>query len=164
MGILGSQDGWSFWRKLSEDLSFWRGLGVISTTAAVLLIAVVLTQAPEVSQPMNLNYVATLSDEKAQPMVVISANKNQGTMTVRVVQEQAIAANQSLELWSISKDGKIKSLGLIASNGAVELPLPDYLTPELTNILAISLEPKGGSSNPEKPSGPILFKGAWVQV
>lgn len=164
LGLAGSQDRWAFWRQLREDLSFWRGLGMFSTTAAVLLVTVLLTQVPEVSPPASLNYVATLSDDKAQPVVVITANKNQRTMTVKLVQEQAIAANQSLELWSIAKDGKVKSLGLISANGSVVLHLPDYLTPELTNILAISLEPKGGSGNPEKPSGPILFKGVWLQV
>jgi anti-sigma-K factor RskA len=31
-------------------------------------------------------------------------------------------------------------------------------------VLAVSLEPKGGSPNPRAPSGPILYKGGWVRI
>lgn len=164
LGLLKKTDRWEYWRQLRQDLSFWRGLGLVSTTAAVVLVSVLLGQRAELSLPTSPTYVATLSDEKAQTQVLISGNRAKRKMTVRMVQAQAIAANQSLELWSIAKDGKIRSLGLIAANGEVELALPDFLVPEATNILAISLEPKGGSGNPEKPSGPILFKGVWLQV
>lgn len=164
LGLLKKNDRWEYWRQLRQDLSFWRGLGLVSTTAALVLVSVLLGQRAEQSLPTSPTYVATLSDEKAQTQVLISGNRAKRKMTVRMVQAQAIAANQSLELWSIAKDGKIRSLGLIAANGEVELALPDFLVPEATNILAISLEPKGGSGNPEKPSGPILFKGVWLQV
>lgn len=164
LGLLKKNDRWEYWRQLRQDLSFWRGLGLVSTTAALVLVSVLLSQHAELSLPTSPTYVATLADEKAQTQVLISGNRAKGKMTVRMVQAQAIAANQSLELWSIAKDGKIRSLGLIAANGEVELALPDFLVPEATNILAISLEPKGGSGNPEKPSGPILFKGVWLQV
>jgi anti-sigma-K factor RskA len=164
LGLLKAEDRWTFWRQLREDLSFWRGLGMVSTTAAVILVSILMTRPADIAPPASLNYVATLSDEASQAVVLISGDKRKGKMTVRMVKAQAIAANQSLELWSIAKDGKVKSLGLIVANGSAELPLPDYLSPEATNILAISLEPKGGSGNPEKPSGPILFKGVWLQV
>ena len=31
-------------------------------------------------------------------------------------------------------------------------------------LLAVTLEPKGGSPNPNGPTGPILYKGRWVRV
>jgi anti-sigma-K factor RskA len=31
-------------------------------------------------------------------------------------------------------------------------------------LLAVTLEPKGGSQDPKGPTGPILFKGAWVRI
>ena len=31
-------------------------------------------------------------------------------------------------------------------------------------LLAVTLEPKGGSPNPNGPTGPILYQGAWVRV
>jgi anti-sigma-K factor RskA len=31
-------------------------------------------------------------------------------------------------------------------------------------MLAVSLEPKGGSPDPNGPTGPILYKGNWVRM
>jgi anti-sigma-K factor RskA len=31
-------------------------------------------------------------------------------------------------------------------------------------MLAVSLEPKGGSPDPTGPTGPILYKGPWVKL
>lgn len=137
LGLLTAEDRWVYWRQLREDLSFWRGLGMVSTTAAVILVSILMTRTADIVPTASLNYVATLSDEKSQAMVLISGDKRKGKMTVRMVKAQAIAANQSLELWSIGKDGKVKSLGLIAANGRAELPLLEYLSPEATNLLAI---------------------------
>ena len=49
-------------------------------------------------------------------------------------------------------------------DGSLRLPMPANMTPQTIPLLAISLEPKGGSTNPNGPSGPILFKGAWLQL
>jgi anti-sigma-K factor RskA len=38
------------------------------------------------------------------------------------------------------------------------------MTADNVPLLAVTLEPKGGSGNPEKPSGPIIFKGNWIQI
>jgi anti-sigma-K factor RskA len=31
-------------------------------------------------------------------------------------------------------------------------------------LLAISLEPKGGSPDPNGPTGPVLYKGGWARL
>jgi len=31
-------------------------------------------------------------------------------------------------------------------------------------LLAVTLEPKGGSPNPNGPTGPVLYKGNWVKI
>ena len=163
---LNLNDRWTFLRNILEDLSFWRGLGVISTTAALVMVSVMLTKQFDQALPIS-NYVATLSDDKSQPIAVISSDVKHKQLVVRFVTAQAIAFDKSLELWTVSKDGKVKSLGLVASNlgtNTFTIKMPENLTPDNTPLLAISLEPKGGSDNPEKPSGPIIFKGNWVQL
>ena len=163
---LNRNDHWSFLRKVLEDLSFWRGLGIVSTTAALVMVSVLLSQQFDQALPIN-NYVATLSDDKSQPIAVISSDIKRKQLVVRFVTAQAIASDKSLELWAVSKDGKVKSLGLVASDLGTKtftINMPENLTPENTPLLAISLEPKGGSDNHEKPSGPIIFKGNWVQL
>jgi anti-sigma-K factor RskA len=163
---LSLNDRWTFWRTLFEDLSFWRGLGLVSTTAALVMVTVLLSQQVEQTLPVN-NYVATLSDDKSQPIAVISSDIKRKQLVVRFVTAQAIASDKSLELWAVSKEGKVKSLGLVASNlgtNTFTIHMPENMTPENTPLLAVTLEPKGGSGNPEKPSGPIIFKGNWLQL
>ena len=163
-----AKDPWAYWRnwgKLREDLAFWRGLGMFSTTVAVLLISVLLSKQAEQQQATpQTNYVATLSDDKAQAIAVITGDSKRGQLQVRMVTSQNIAADKSLELWAVGKDGKVKSLGLVADKGIITLTMPKDMTADSVPLLAVTLEPKGGSGNPEKPSGPIVFKGNWVQI
>ncbi|MES2071071.1 MAG: anti-sigma factor [Pseudomonadota bacterium] len=157
-------DRWAFWRQLHDDLAFWRGLGLVSTAAALILVSLLLSkQQVEPVLPLN-NYVATLSDDKAQPIALVTGDSKRRQLVVRMVSAQDIGADKSLELWAVSKEGKVKSLGLVAANGSVTLPMPEYMNAEATPLLAVTLEPKGGSGNPEKPSGPIVFKGNWLQI
>jgi len=153
----------SFWLGLREDLAFWRGLGMASTTVAAILATVLLTRQFEPFVPAA-TYVATLADDKAQPTMVITGDAKRRQLTVKVIAQPAVAADKSLELWAIPKDGTPRSLGLVAAGDTVTLPLPENTTPENTPVLAISLEPKGGSPNPNAPTGPVLYKGAWVEI
>lgn len=153
----------SFFAGLLDDLNFWRGLGVTATALATLLVVVLVAQGPDSRIPAA-TYVATLTNEQAQPVAVITGNLEKRQMTVRVLAQQAVADDRSLELWAVPKEGAPRSLGLVAANGTVTLDLPQNVTPESVPLLAISLEPKGGSPNPNAPTGPILFKGAWVQI
>lgn len=153
----------SFWRGLREDLSFWRGLGMSSTALAAILIAVLLTRQPEPIVPAT-SYVAMLADDKSQPIAYVTGDARRGEMTVRMVVSQPVAADKNLELWAVPKEGSPRSLGLVSDSGSVTLPMPENATPESSPVLAVTLEPKGGSPKPDGPTGPVVFKGAWVQI
>jgi anti-sigma-K factor RskA len=130
------------------------------------LLAVFVIKPIEPSIGPDL-YVATLSDEQARPIAVISSDVKHRQILLRFVDKPTIATDKSLELWSISKEGKIRSLGVIsdtADKHVLRITLPAEVNSDTPQLLAISLEPKGGSSNPEKPSGPILFKGNWLKT
>ena len=158
-----STDRWAFWRGLRDDLSFWRGLGMASTAMATVLIAVLATRAPQPVAPVN-SFVAMLTDDKAQPVAVVTGDQKNHRLTVKLVMPQTVAADKSLELWAVPKSGSPRSLGLLSANGSITLPLPADATPQTVGLLAVSLEPKGGSLNPNSPSGPIIFKGAWIVI
>lgn len=163
---LRMDERWALWRNLFENLSFWRGLGLVSTTAALVMVTVLLSKQVEQTLPMN-SYVATLSDDKSQAIAVVSSDAKRRTLTVHFVTAQAIPADKSLELWAVSKEGKVKSLGLIETRGdsnVVTLTMPENMTPDTTPLLAVTLEAKGGSGNPEKYTGPIVFKGNWLRL
>jgi anti-sigma-K factor RskA len=122
-----------------------------------------ITKQPDTIAPAA-TYVAMLADDKAQPIAVVTGNAKRGEMTVRVVTAQPVPADKSLELWAVPKEGPPRSLGLIADSGSATMPMPENASPESIPLLAVTLEPKGGSPNPNGPTGPIVFKGAWVQI
>jgi anti-sigma-K factor RskA len=156
------QSGRSFWRGLHEDVSFWRGLGLVSTAIATILVAVLATKRPE---PAPLaGYIAMLADDRAQPVAVVTGDPKRHQLIVQVVARQTIATDKSLQLWAVPRQGAPRSLGLVAADGTITLTLPENATPQSIPLLAISLEPKGGSPDPKGPTGPILYKGPWVQI
>lgn len=157
----------SFWRGLRDDLGFWRGLGMASTALATILIAVLATRAPGISTNTGApqtSYVAMLADDRAQPVAVVTGDERNHRLMVKIVLPQTIAADRSLELWAVPKAGPPRSLGLVDASASVALQLPADTTPQTVALLAISLEPKGGSPNRSAPTGPIIYKGAWLQL
>lgn len=153
----------SFWLSLGSDLAFWRGLGLVSTTLATLLVAVLVFKQFDGAAPVN-TYVAMLADDQSKPVAVVTGDPLRHRMTVKLVNAQVVAADKSLELWAVPKTGAPRSLGLLSSNASITLVLPDNATPDSIPLLAVTLEPKGGSPKADGPTGPIVFKGAWVKV
>lgn len=151
----------AYWLNLREDLSFWRGLGMVSTTAALIFFSVLMMR-PAAELPVT-SFVAMLNDDNAQ-LIAVATGDAKNRMTIKVVQPQALAADKSLELWAITKDGKVRSVGLIDEQGSHIVALGDATSPDAAPILAVTLEPKGGSGDPNKATGPILYKGAWVKI
>ncbi|GAA4023081.1 anti-sigma factor [Actimicrobium antarcticum] len=159
-----TSDRYAFWRGLREDLAFWRGLGMVSTALATILVGVLVTRQPESVAP-GTSYVAMLTDDQAVPVALATGDPATRQVTIKLVNHQNIAADKSLELWAVPKDGMPRSLGLLASDGSITLPLPTDMTPQSIPLLAVSLEPKGGAPLPKKgPTGPVIYKGAWVKV
>lgn len=153
----------SFWQMLGANLSFWRGLGITSTALATILVAVLVTKQVQPIAPVT-SYVAMLANDKAQPVAIVTGDAKRKQLTVKLVLAQNVAADKSLELWAVPKEGPPRSLGLVADKGTITLPLPENATPQSIPLLAVTLEPKGGSPNPNGPTGPIVFKGAWLQI
>ena len=158
LNLKGKARGWQFW--LSENLAFWRNLGLVSSAAAALLLVVVITRTTDVP---SISYVATLTDDKAQSALLVTADSRHHALDVRVITSAQVAADKSLELWAVPKSGNPRSLGLIGAQGS-RLALTDKAIGDDVALLAVTLEPKGGSPNPNGPTGPILYKGAWVRL
>ena len=151
----------SFWHALGSSLGFWRNLGMVSTALATILLAVLLTKQPETIMP---SYMAMLVDDKAQANMVVVGDARHHSLTVKILASQRVAADKSLELWAIPKHGAPQSLGLLAKDGSITLPLPANATPQNVVALAVSLEPLHGSPSPDGPTGPVLFTGSWQQI
>ena len=159
LGVRPAAAGWQFWRHGS--LAFWRTLTVASSAVAALLLLNVTAfrdEAPAVSD------VATLANEEAQAALVVTADRERKLLRVRVLAAAPLTPQQVLQLWAVSRGGQPRSLGLLGSGRELTLPLTAGAIGEDVAMLAVSVEPLGGSPDPKGPSGPILYKGSWVNV
>ena len=150
--------GRSLWR---DSLSFWRSLGLASSAIAALLVIVMSTQLMSTPQ---ISHVATLMDEKSQTALLLTADSRHDTLEVRMVGNAPVPTDKELELWAVPKSGKPRSLGLLADKGSVTLALSSRAIGNDVALLAVTLEPRGGSPDPNGPTGPILYKGNWVRL
>jgi anti-sigma-K factor RskA len=140
---------------LWSNLAFWRGFGLVSALAAACLALVIYFGALNHGQPLvaaidgggHHHFVATV-DAKRTTIAVIPA-AFAGDVNGRVP-----------ELWLIPADGKPRALGLLQADHAVTLAMPAALSPLATSnsVLAVSLEPQGGSPTGQ-PTGPVIASG-----
>lgn len=159
LGLQLPAPAWQFWRHGS--LGFWRGMGVASSMAAALLLVTVMQREPQ--QPA-VSDIATLLDEKAQTALLVTADRERRLLTVRLVATQPLSPGQVLQLWAVPQQGKPRSLGVLDGSRQLALPLTAQAIGADVALLAVSLEPQGGSPDPNGPSGPILYKGGWIRV
>lgn len=141
-----------WWRRLGP----WRAFSGVATVALVALlvigqqpppaappIVVLLAANPQVAQPLQARFVASLSaDGRA--------------LVLRPVDAPPLTAQQALELWAVTGSGAPRSLGLVRADGATTLLRARLLSD--TAAFAVSVEPAGGSPT-GAPTGPIVSLG-----
>lgn len=158
LGLRARAPAWQFWRHGS--FGYWRTLGVTSSMLAALLLVAVIEERREPS----FSDIATLTDEQARTALLVLADREHRRLTVRLVEAQPLTPEQALQLWAVPKQGAPRSLGVLGAGRELSLPLTREALGADVALLAVSLEPKGGSPDPNGPSGPILYKGGWVKV
>lgn len=137
----------------------WRALALAASLVAMVLGGLLVRetrQVPPVSTPLLAQaedtYVGALSADGGRWLIAVPLHG--GRMRVRVEGTPKLAQNQDAELWWIGADGTPKSLGVLPVRGELERVVA-ALPPGETPVLAVSLEPPGGS--PEAgPTGPVV--------
>ena len=149
---------WQFWRQGPERI--WQPVGMAGVATALVLAVMLATRVPAPA----IEQVATLTDEQARTALVVTADLGKRSMDVRVADTVTVPGDKSLHLWAIPKVGNPRSLGVLADTRQASLALPDKAIGSEVVMLAISLEPKGGSPDPNGPTGPVIYKGSWVRL
>jgi anti-sigma-K factor RskA len=158
LGFAGAAPWWQFWR-----LDGGRLWGSLAAGASVAAVALAVVLAGRVQEP-QLQQVATLQDDQARTALVVAADARRERIDVRVADNVKVPDDRTLQLWAITTAGKTRSLGILPDNRHASLRLDQRAVGPDVMLLAISLEPKGGSPNPDAPTGPVLYKGAWVKL
>jgi anti-sigma-K factor RskA len=142
---------------------FWRGFGLGTASAAVAAALVVTISLQQLRGP-SYDLVATLTDQQAQPALLVKADTSKRLLQAHIVGGAPVPVDRALQLWAIPKKGSPRSLGVLGSDGRATFALAPGAVGDDVVMLAISLEPRGGSPDPNGPTGPVLYKGPWVRA
>jgi len=160
---VGGRPAASWW----DRVAFWRPFGLLASGAMAALLAVVAllpAGRPPPVEPTPAAYIAVLSDPRTQrPVLVATAARQDARLSVRTLDPAILVSGRSLELWAVPKQGGPKSLGLLDAEHAT-LKLAGDADRVLGDVplLAVSLEPRGGSPT-GAPTGPVLYSGPCVK-
>lgn len=143
-----------------NNLVFWRGLTFATgALAAACIAALVIFGTGGGSAPL----VASL-DGGGKHAFVATLDPARGTVLVVPV-SLTLGAGQVPELWLIAPGDKPRSVGLLDGTNAVTLSIPADLVAQagLQTVLAVSLEPTGGSKT-GAPTGPVIATGKLTKL
>jgi anti-sigma-K factor RskA len=147
----------SWFERMFGSLALWRGLALAALLAIPLSVYLARVGQPGL-QREGQAYVAVLDDDAQRPAMVVRVDASRHTIHLRSLVSSGPPAPGVFELWAVPRQGNPRSLGLIPA-GASDMPLPAPALLADAALLAVSVEPPGGSKNPAGPSGPIVFKG-----
>jgi anti-sigma-K factor RskA len=136
-----------------ESLAFWRGFGLAAAAVAAALVVYVAVGLGPAREP---TVVAVLADSTGTPAFIATQAASTDEVSVAPVRAQSIEAQKSFQLWAIA-GGAPKPLGLVSATPGRRLLVPASAVATGT-VLAVSLEPEGGSPT-GLPTGPVLFQG-----
>lgn len=165
--------GTHWFDKLWQALDLWRGLA-LAGAAASLVLAVLLAQqsSAPTGQPkvdtmtagIAASQIALLSGEDGTPKVMVYWDDKAQQLRAKKLQAVDKQANQSLQLWAIEPGQAPRSMGLLDSEsqpGQVAFSGVTLAALDKAQVMAISVEPIGGSA---QPTGPVILKGALVRL
>jgi anti-sigma-K factor RskA len=96
---------------------------------------------------------------------VVVRDPRSGTLRVRATSAQSAGEGRDFELWAVPKEGPPRSLGLVSGTSDTLLALDTRLDRSVlgAQVLAISVEPKGGSPT-GGPTGEVRFAGPMQAI
>ncbi|MGO4325690.1 anti-sigma factor [Cupriavidus sp. 2TAF22] len=150
--------GW--WQRLWGAAGFWRGATLAAGALAVAAIALNVRMARELDTAPLVNAVAVLNDDRAEAAVLVTWDARSQALTLRRLDHLALTDAQALQLWALPAGGKPQSLGVLGHQRQLRLTVAQQLGK--VPALAISVEPRGGSPDPNGPTGPVVFKGRVI--
>lgn len=122
----------------------WRLFSGVAAAAALMMAVLLVTVSEPVVAPVER--VAIFNDTNNQPLWIIEISGD--SLNVRVTDALAAVSGKDYQLWMAPASGGAPiSLGLLPKNGDITRIPPSMLLDRNVTVLAVSLEPLGGSPN-----------------
>ena len=142
---------------LWSSLALWRGLAF----GAVLLAvgSLVYPQIADKGADDGSRLTATLQSDETADKFVAAYDRGSHELVLTAL-SQVPQAERDYELWLIEGDAAPVSLGVVPGGRSARVAVPQSLRAKLVagNLLAVSLEPQGGSTT-GSPTGPVVAAG-----
>lgn len=151
---------WTLWQRLWQETGLWRGATAVAAIVAAAAIGLNLRLAQQLREATVASAVAVLQDARAQAAVLVTWDARTGALSLKRLNATPLTSQQALQLWALPPDGHPQSLGVIGHQRVMRLILAQPLA--RVPALAVSVEPRGGSPDPNGPTGPVIFKGALI--
>ena len=151
--------------RLKRSLVVWRGASAAAAAlAAVLAVALVWphAQPAPVTTAAPALMSARLSGTPHGPTVFVAVYDPGRRAIVLTPASVDASPDRSPELWLIPTGGKPIALGVAAFDGSVQL-VPAAGEGVSHGVLAVSVEPKGGSPTGQ-PTGPVIATGQLARL
>lgn len=140
-----------------SSLALWRGLAF----GAVLLAvgSLVYQQIANRGAGEASRLTATLQSDQTPDKFVAGYDRGSNELVLTAL-NQVPDSDRDYELWLIEGDAAPVSLGVVPGGQSARVAVPQSLRAKLVagNLLAVSLEPQGGSTT-GAPSGPVVAAG-----
>ncbi len=147
--------------QLKRRLAVWRATSAAAgALAAGLALALVWPHPQPIAAPM---LTARLSGTPKGPTVFVALYDPSRHAIVLTPAAVTAAADRSPELWLIPTGGKPLPLGVATFGSSVQLISTGQAGGLANGVLAVSVEPKGGSPTGQ-PTGPVIATGHLAQL
>ncbi len=145
-------------QQLARRVKIWRMSSAVLALAAMVL-AVLVAVPTLLRPPAPERFVAVLGEGAQNPQFLVTVDLQKQVVSIMPV-AQIGAPTGDFELWLVKGDQAPKSLGLISASDGKQLRVGAVAqsTTLKGGLLAISLEPKGGSPT-GAPTGPVIYTG-----
>ena len=157
-----------FNRKATQHNAWWKNWAFASTALATGLAILLVIQTPQSLNDSKPAAVALLATEKSEAGWLLNETKKSDTdVTINAIALASLQlkADNAFELWLLPADkSKPISLGLLPQQGNNVFKVPKDVIPLMaTGLLAVSLEPVGGSPTGQ-PTGAVLYQGRMTKT
>ena len=150
-----------------ENLSFWRGWSIAATAVAALALVVALRQLTPDARACAASRAGTarrLCRRRSPTRTrirrsLVTWDDRTSEVTVRRLSGASDPTDKSMQLWGLPKEGHPVSLGVLPAGGTARFKAASV---NAFPALAVSVEPLGGSPNPDGPTGPVVYTGKVI--